>query len=100
MESNSCRSPTRWPETVRIVLSGFADTASIVSAINEGEIYRFIPKPWNDDELKVTIANAIERYYLLKPNMELTAELVKVNEELKGLLEEKTHLSGIERPDA
>jgi two-component system NtrC family sensor kinase len=83
---------TRWPDTVRIVLSGYADTASIVSAINEGEIYRFIPKPWNDDDLKATIANAIERYHLLKKNMELTADLVKVNHELKGLLEENFHL--------
>jgi len=83
---------TRWPDTVRIVLSGYADTASIVSAINEGEIYRFIPKPWNDDDLKATIANAIERYHLLKKNLELTADLVKVNEELKGLLEENSHL--------
>ena len=83
---------TRWPDTVRIVLSGYADTASIVSAINEGEIYRFIPKPWNDDDLKVTVANAIERYQLLRKNAELTAELVKVNEELKGVLAEKTNL--------
>src|SRR6266536_904479 len=36
----------QWPETVRIVPSGYADTASIVSAINEGQIYKFIPKPW------------------------------------------------------
>ena len=80
-----------WPDTVRIVLSGYADTASIVSAINEGEIYRFVPKPWNDDELKVTIANAMERYHLLKQNAELTTELVRVNEELKGVLVEKTN---------
>ena len=82
----------RWPDTVRIVLSGYADTVSIVSAINEGEIYRFIPKPWNDDDLKVTIANALERYHLLMKNADLTAELVKVNEELKGLLEENSKL--------
>jgi two-component system, NtrC family, sensor kinase len=83
---------TRWPNTIRIVLSGYADTASIVSAINEGEIYRFIPKPWNDDDLKVTVANSVERYHLLKKNAELTAELVKVNKELKNLLKENSHL--------
>jgi|WetSurMetagenome_2_1015567.scaffolds.fasta_scaffold01275_12 two-component system, NtrC family, sensor kinase len=73
----------RWPNTVRIVLSGYADTASIVSAINEGQVYKFIPKPWNDDELKMNISNAIERYYLFKKNTELSAEL-------KILLDEKS----------
>jgi two-component system NtrC family sensor kinase len=73
----------RWPDTVRIVLSGYADTAAIVSAINEGEIYKFIPKPWNDDELKVTINNALERYFLHKKNVELLAQLKAKNEELE-----------------
>ncbi|MBN2653694.1 MAG: response regulator [Nitrospirae bacterium] len=84
------------PETVRIVLSGYADTASIVEAINEGQIYKFIPKPWNDDELKVTVANAVERYHLYKQNLELTkelqtknTELKKLNTELQKLLDEK-----------
>ncbi|MEA2102015.1 MAG: response regulator, partial [Thermodesulfobacteriota bacterium] len=54
----------KWPDTIRIVLSGYADTASIVDAINKGHIYKFIPKPWNDDELMVTISNAIDRYLL------------------------------------
>ncbi|MFZ5996042.1 MAG: response regulator [Nitrospirota bacterium] len=75
------------PDTVRIVLSGYADTAAIVSAINEGQIYKFIPKPWNDDELKVTVANAIERYFLHKKNRELTEELKVKNEELTTLNE-------------
>ena len=75
----------RWPNTVRIVLSGYADTAAIVDAINEGQIYKFIPKPWNDDELKVTIANAIERYFLHKKNMQLTEELRRRNEELERI---------------
>jgi two-component system NtrC family sensor kinase len=78
----------QWPDTVRIVLSGYADTAAIVSAINEGEIYRFIPKPWNDYELKVTIANALERFELYKKNIELTAELNKKNQELEKLNQE------------
>lgn len=75
----------RWPETVRIVLSGFADTASVVSAINEGQIYKFIPKPWNDDDLKVTIAKAVELYFLEKKNVLLSQELQEANESLRLL---------------
>ncbi|MEW6739763.1 MAG: response regulator [Nitrospirota bacterium] len=84
----------KWPDTVRIVLSGYADTAAIVSAINEGQIYKFVPKPWNDDELKVTISNAVERYYLFLKNMELTEELRRKNNELTKLNKElKSHLA-------
>ena len=75
----------RWPDTVRIVLSGYADTAAIVSAINEGQIYKFIPKPWNDDEIKVTVGNALERYQLTTKNRELGEELQRKNGELLGL---------------
>lgn len=78
----------RWPETVRIVLSGYADASAIVAAINEGHIYRFIPKPWNDDELKVTIQNCLERYFLLKKNSELLEKLSAANQ----ALEEKVQL--------
>jgi len=75
----------RFPDTVRIVLSGYADAATIVSAINEGEIYKFIPKPWNDDELKVTIRNALEKYLLEQENKRLTQELRAKNRELEEL---------------
>jgi two-component system NtrC family sensor kinase len=74
-----------WPETVRIVLSGYADAATIVAAINEGRIYKFIPKPWNTDELRVTIENALERYYLNRRNIELTMELKEKNDELNRI---------------
>lgn len=82
----------RWPETIRIVLSGYADTAAVVAAINEGQVYKFIPKPWNDDELKITIAKAVERYFLVKANNELNLELQQANYELSRIaaqLEEK-----------
>ena len=75
----------RWPETVRIVLSGYADTGAIVSAINEGQIYRFVAKPWNEDELQVTVANALERYDLGRTNRELSEELRRKNDELTTL---------------
>ncbi|MBI4691599.1 MAG: response regulator [Nitrospirae bacterium] len=79
----------QWPNTVRIVLSGYADTAAIVSAINEGHIYKFIPKPWNDDELKVTVSNALERYFLLKKNAKLVSEIEALYKKMKSIIEEK-----------
>lgn len=77
----------RWPETIRIVLSGYADTASVVEAINDGQIYKFIAKPWNDDELKVTISKATDVYFLKQENTLLSRELIDANEELKMLNE-------------
>jgi len=85
------------PDTIRIVLSGYADIASMVEAINEGHIYKFIPKPWNDEELKVTISNALDHYFTQMKNKQLTEELEKknrelqqINEHLERLVEERT----------
>lgn len=47
------------PATVRILLTGYSDLASIVGSINDGEVYRFISKPWNNQELQQTIAEAV-----------------------------------------
>jgi len=84
----------RWPDTVRIVLSGYADTAVVISAINEGEIYKFIAKPWNDDELRIAIINAFERYSLNKKNIELTEALSAKIEELKQANADLERLTG------
>lgn len=81
---------SRWNETVRIVLSGYADASAIVSAINEGHIYRFIPKPWNDDELRVTIQNCLERYFLQKRNDELLEQLAIANQALEEKVQNRT----------
>lgn len=80
----------RSPDTVRIVLSGYADAGAIVAAINEGHIYRFIPKPWNDDELRVTIQNSLERYFLQKRNRELLKELAAANQALEEKVQQRT----------
>jgi response regulator RpfG family c-di-GMP phosphodiesterase len=75
-EENILRSLKRLLMTVRIALSGYADSAAMVSAIKEGQIYKFIPKPWND-ELRLTIADALDRYELKEQNVRLTQELAK-----------------------
>jgi two-component system NtrC family sensor kinase len=87
----------RWPDTERIVLSGYADTGAVVDAVNECHIYKFITKPWNDDELKVTISSALERYFLKKSNhMKIeelqteNSELARINRDLEGIVAELT----------
>ncbi|HEY6871889.1 MAG TPA: response regulator [Geobacteraceae bacterium] len=75
----------RWPETVRIVLSGYADIAAVISAVNEGEIYHFIAKPWNDDDLRVTMANAVERFHCNEIRVDLAQQLKAKNDELQRI---------------
>ncbi len=77
----------KWPETMRIVLSGYADTAAVVEAINQGQIYKFIPKPWNDEELLSTIASALEHQDMRREIRNLNAELQKKNTELQEINE-------------
>lgn len=50
----------RWPRTVRILLTGYSDLVAIIGAVNEGEVFRFLNKPWNQDELRQVIAEAAE----------------------------------------
>ncbi|MCE5271665.1 response regulator [bacterium] len=87
------------PDTVRVILSGYADLSVMVEAINKGEIYRFLSKPWNDEELRITIRQALDHYNLLKQRSSLLEQIEANNLELKrlnSLLEEKiaqrTHL--------
>ena len=61
----------RWPETIRIVLSGYTETASVVAAINDSQIFKFIAKPWNDQEFKNIIIDAAEKYHIQEHNMEI-----------------------------
>lgn len=74
-----------YPDIIRIVLSGYADVAAIVSAINEGHIYKFIAKPWNDQELLTTIMRAFEQYDLQRENVRLYTQLQSQNKDLEEL---------------
>ena len=76
---------SRWPDTVRILLTGYADMTSTVAAINEGEIYRYISKPWDDKEIVTTVRDALTRQRLELENRRLTALTQAQNDELKEL---------------
>jgi response regulator RpfG family c-di-GMP phosphodiesterase len=75
----------RWPQVMRILLTGYADITSTVAAINEGEIYRYITKPWDDNEILIVVRQAIERQHLEGENQRLTALTLAQNEALKAL---------------
>jgi len=48
----------QWPHSVRLLLTGYSDLAAMVGSINEGEVFRFVKKPWDNDEIKATLADA------------------------------------------
>lgn len=74
-----------WPDTVRILLTGYADIGSTIEAINKGQIYRYISKPWEDNDITITVRQALERRELEREKARLE-ELTRVqNEELKEL---------------
>ena len=72
------------PSAIRMMLTGYADMESLIHAINDGRIYRYIAKPWEPDELRVTVKRALEAFALGAENVQLTAALAKANEELRA----------------
>jgi len=73
------------PETVRIILTGYADLAAAVAAINQGNVYRFLNKPWEEAELKLALDDAIAHYELQSENKRLLALTETKNQELETL---------------
>jgi len=74
-----------YPDTIRMILSGYTGVSELADALNEGEAYRFILKPWNDEELKLTIRHALEHHRVMKENRQLVEKIKAQNEELKTL---------------
>lgn len=78
-----------YPDPVRILLTGYADLQAVIDAINKGQVYRYVSKPWNDEELKGIIKAAYELYSLRRDNKELTKSLLRANEQLEFMLRQK-----------
>lgn len=80
-----------YPNAVRILLTGYTDVNIIVDAINKGEIFRFINKPWNEFEMHNAIKNAYELYTVRTQLYQKVEELEKSNHELNRLVYSTTH---------
>jgi YesN/AraC family two-component response regulator len=87
----------KYPDVLRVILTGYTDVDSITESINKGHIYKFFLKPWNDNNLKLEIRQALEQYDLIKANRHLdetvirqNRELQQINEKLEDIVQERT----------
>jgi len=85
------------PEIIRIILTGHADLNSAMQAINSGEIYKYILKPWNDTELRLTVRNAMERFNLEEENRRLLRIIRSQAVDLKMLEKKFPGITQIDR---
>ncbi len=95
---------TLYPNTIRMILSGYSEVNTITSAINDGEVYRFLSKPWKDEDLISTVAHALEQYDLMIQNQQLSEhvqqqnrKLKSMNEDLENSVNERTHMLEMSR---
>ena len=79
-----------YPDCIRMVLTGYTDVEAIIQAINKGRVYRYITKPWNKDDLKLTIDRALETFNLKRQNRKLFADLEEANQTLEKKVIERT----------
>jgi len=75
----------RWPDTMRLLLTGYADVNSIMGAINRGEIYRYIAKPWDDNDIVLIVQGALRHRAMEVEQKRLQALVQQQNDELKAL---------------
>lgn len=80
-----------YPDTVRLVVSAYADAQNILAAVNTGEIYRYIVKPWNDLELRISVRQAIAFQNLKAEKQHLLDQLRESNCLLEQKVEQRTH---------
>ena len=74
-----------WPDTIRILLTGYAEIGATIDAINKGQIYRYISKPWEDNDIVLTIKLALQQKMLEREKLRLEELTHKQNEELKDM---------------
>jgi len=67
-----------YPNPIRILLTAYSDINAVINAINKGQVYRYITKPWDDYELKLTIENAYQLYILKEQNNKINSKYKKV----------------------
>lgn len=76
---------TIYPDPIRILMTGYTDINAVIDAINRGQVYKYLSKPWNEDDVKIFVEKAYEVYRLRKENIDLTDKLIDANKKLEFL---------------
>ena len=74
-----------FPNPIRILITGYTDINAVIDAINRGQVYKYLTKPWVEDDVKIFVEKAFEVYRLRKENIDLTNKLLDVNKKLEFL---------------
>ena len=83
------------PDIVRLLFTGYADVRAVIDAINHGNVYRYVTKPWEPDELESVIRDAVQLYDLVDERNRLLGELRTKNVELESTLAELEHATAL-----
>ena len=78
-----------FPDPIRILLTGYADMNAVIDAVNKGKIFHYLSKPWNEEELDITINRAYDVYKQKMDEKEMTYKLSLSNDQLEFLLRQK-----------
>ena len=81
---------SKFPDPIRIILTGYSDIEVLMKAINECGIFRYLTKPWNENEMNLTINQALNTYSLRKENQELIRKLTEANNNLEDKVKART----------
>jgi response regulator RpfG family c-di-GMP phosphodiesterase len=79
----------KYPDPIRLLLTGFADMNAVVDAVNKGKIFHYLTKPWNEEELEMTIQRAYQAYLEKQKLKEMNEKLTGSNDQLEFLLRQK-----------
>jgi len=79
----------KYPEPIRLLLTGYADMNAVIDAINKGKIFHYLTKPWNEEELELNIKRAFEVYEHRQGEKEFAQKLETSNDQLEFLLRQK-----------
>ncbi|MET1056354.1 MAG: response regulator [Pedobacter sp.] len=79
----------KFPDPMRILLTGYADMNAVVDAVNKGKIFHYLAKPWNEEELDMTINRAYEKYLEKAELTDMNEKLVGSNDQLEFMLRQR-----------